>query len=138
MALRPWQRLAVRLAAVFLAVTLLTVGVVGGRSLADLRTMIHLDGVYLAGTGGIELDLHGRQITPPGLELALGPLDQLAGRLEAIAGRYTGAWLEQKPFGLTLHYRAVEPGRVNKLRLDTAAALAPWAGRVRVVAISRS
>lgn len=29
MALRPWQRLAVRLAAVFLAVTLLTVGVVG-------------------------------------------------------------------------------------------------------------
>lgn len=109
-----------------------TLGVVGGRSLADLHAMVHLDGVYLAGTGGIELDLLGRRVTPPGLELALGPLDQLGGRLEAVAARYSGAWLEQKPVGLTLHYRAVEPARVSKLRLDVSEALAPWAGRVRI------
>lgn len=108
------------------------VGVVGGRALADLDAMVHLEGVYLAGTGGIELDLVGRRVTPPGLELALGPLDQLAGRMESVATRYAGAWLEQKPFGLTLHYRAVEPARVSKLRLDAAEALAPWAGLVRV------
>lgn len=108
------------------------VGVLSGRSLADLCAMTRLDGAYHAGTGGIELDLLGRRVTPPGLELALGPLDQLAGRLDGVAARYRGAWLEQKPYGLTLHYRAVEPARVSRLRAEAAEALAPWAGRVRV------
>ena len=108
------------------------VGIFSGRSLADLKAMAPLDGAYYVGTSGIELDLHGRYLTPPGLELALGPLDQIAGRLDTVAARYPGAWLEQKPYGLTLHYRAVEPARVSRLRLETAEALAPWAGRVRV------
>jgi trehalose-phosphatase len=109
-----------------------TLGVVSGRSLADLRGMVRMDGVYYAGTGGIEVDLLGRTLTPPGLELALGPLDQLAGRMDAVATRHPGAWLEQKPYGLTLHYRAVEPARVPTLRRDAAEALRPWAGQVRV------
>ena len=109
-----------------------SVGIFSGRALSDLKVMAPLDGAYYAGTGGLELDLIGRKLTPPGLELALAPLDQLAGRLDTVAARYPGAWLEQKPFGLTLHYRAVEPARVNKLRLDVAEALTPWAGKVRV------
>jgi trehalose 6-phosphate phosphatase len=108
------------------------VGIFSGRALADLRAMAPLDGAYYAGTGGIEVDLLGRVLTPPGLERALGPLDQIAGRLDTVAGQYPGAWLEQKPYGLTLHYRAVEPARVGRLRLDAAEALAPWAARVRV------
>jgi trehalose 6-phosphate phosphatase len=112
------------------------VGVFSGRSLADLRAMVGLDGVYYAGTSGIEVDLLGRRRTPPGLELALGPLDQLAGRLDAVTARYDGAWLEQKPYGLTLHYRAVPPTRTGRLRLDVVEALAPWAGLIRVADVT--
>lgn len=108
------------------------VGIVGGRTLSDLRAIARLDGAYYAGTSGLEVDLLGRRLTPPGIELALGPLDQLAGRLEAITTQYAGAWLEQKPYGLTLHYRAVPPALTARLRLDVAEALTPWAGRVRV------
>lgn len=108
------------------------VGIFSGRALADLKGMAPLAGAYYAGTSGLEVDLRGRVLTPPGLERALGPLDQLAGRLDAVAARYPGAWLEQKPYGLTLHYRGIEPGRVNKLRRDAAAALGPWGGQVRV------
>lgn len=107
-------------------------GVFSGRSLADLRAMVGLDGAYYVGTSGIEVDLRGRRRTPPGLELALGPLDQLAGRLDDVAARYDGAWLEQKPYGLTVHYRAVPPVRTGKLRLDVVEALAPWAELIRV------
>jgi trehalose 6-phosphate phosphatase len=109
-----------------------TVGVVSGRALADVRGMVGLDGVYYAGTSGLELDLLGRRLTPPELDLARAPLDQLAGRLDAVAAGFGGAWLEQKPFGLTLHYRAVDPALVPGLRRAAVEAMRPWAGRVRV------
>src|SRR5262245_17439172 len=48
----------------------ITLGVVSGRALSDLRGMVKLDGVYYAGTGGIEVDLLGHTLTPPGLALA--------------------------------------------------------------------
>jgi trehalose 6-phosphate phosphatase len=108
------------------------VGVVSGRALADLQGMVGLDEVYYAGTSGLEVDLLDRRLTPPGIELARAPLDQLAGRLSDVAAAYPGAWVEQKPFGLTLHYRAVPRPRAGRLRLDAAEALFPWAGQVRV------
>lgn len=108
------------------------VGVVSGRSLSELRAIVGIEGAYYAGTSGIEVDLLDRRLTPPGLALSLGPLDQVAGRLDAVAARYAGAWLEQKPFGLTLHHRAVLPAQAARLRLDAVEALAPWAGKVRI------
>ncbi len=108
------------------------VGVVSGRSMADLQAMVGMDGIYFAGTSGLEVDLLGRRLTPPGVELARAPLDQLAGRLCHVAAGYPGAWVEQKPLGLTLHYRAVGRAPAMRLRLDAAEALHPWAGLVRV------
>jgi trehalose-phosphatase len=107
-------------------------GVVTGRALSDVRAMVGLDGVYYAGTSGLEVDLLGRLLVPPGIDEARAPLDQLAGRLSDVAASYAGAWVEQKPFGLTLHYRAVARPLTGRLRLDAAEALAPWSGRVRV------
>jgi trehalose 6-phosphate phosphatase len=109
-----------------------TIGVVSGRALADVRGMVRMPGAYLAGTAGLELDLLGRRLSPPGLEAALGPLDQIAAKLNEVAGRYLGAWVEQKPCGLTLHYRAVEPARVVGLRRQAAEAVRPWVGQVRM------
>ena len=125
---RALSRLAARAA--------VAVGVVSGRALADVKAMVGLDGLYYAGTSGLEVDLLGRRLTPPGIELARAPLDQLAGRLSDVAAAYPGAWVEQKPFGLTLHYRAVPRPRAGRLRLDAAEALLPWAGRVRVEAVT--
>src|SRR5688572_27201841 len=43
----------------------LSVGVISGRALADVRAMAGLDHVYLAGCGGCELDLRGESVTMP-------------------------------------------------------------------------
>jgi trehalose-phosphatase len=109
-----------------------TVGVLSDRALTDVRGMVKLEGLYYAGTSGLELDLLGRRLVPPALDVARAALDQLAGRLDAVAAKYPGAWLEQKPFGLTLHYRAIEPAKVVGLRRAAGEALVPWAGQVRV------
>lgn len=108
------------------------VGVVSGRALANLKDMVGLEGLYYAGTSGLEVDLLGRRFTPPGIERVLGPLDQIAGRLTDVSAEFPGAWVEQKPLGVTLHYRAVAGRNMAGLRLAAADALSPWAGRVRV------
>lgn len=108
------------------------IGIVSGRALADLRYMVGLDGLYFAGTSGLEVDLLGRKLSPPGLEKARAVLDQFADDLERLAARYHGAWLEKKRFGLTLHYRGVSPDLAEPLRRDATAVLAPWMGFVRV------
>ena len=50
----------------------------------------------------------------------------------ALAG-YAGAWLEQKPLGLTVHYRGVAASRIDALRTDVADAIRPFFGTLRVV-----
>ncbi|HVK13562.1 MAG TPA: trehalose-phosphatase [Gemmataceae bacterium] len=110
----------------------LVLGVLSGRAMADLRGMVRMPGAYLGGTGGLELDLRGRKLSPPGLEAALGPLDQIAAKLQVVAGRHIGAWVEQKPCGLTLHYRGVEPARVTGLRREAADVVRAWPGQFRM------
>ena len=41
------------------------IGLLSGRSLDDLKAMLDLPGLYLAGTGGLELDLCGTRIEHP-------------------------------------------------------------------------
>ena len=86
--------------------------------MVELRKMAGLEGVYYAATGGLEMDLLGRRLTPPGIEAARAPLDQLAARLTDVAARHHGAWVEQKPFGVTLHYRAVPLKFAGSVRLE--------------------
>lgn len=107
------------------------VGVFSGRCLVDLRRMIGLDSFYYAGTSGLEVDLLDRVLCPPGINAARAPLDQIAGRLADVAACYPGAWLEQKPFGLTLHYRAIPVDLMPRIRMDATEALRPWSGRVK-------
>src|SRR5262249_9743352 len=42
-----------------------SVGIISGRNLTDLRHLVGLPGLYYAGTGGLELDLKGTRLTHP-------------------------------------------------------------------------
>ena len=108
------------------------VGVISGRALADVQQMVGIDGIYYSGTSGMEIDLRGRILRPPGCALACAPLDQIAGRLTDVATRYPGARVEQKQFGLTLHYRAVAKKWVSRLKHDAFEAIWPWIGEMRI------
>mgnify|MGYP001568825946 FL=1 len=81
---------------------------VSGRTLDDLRAKAGLDGVFYAGSSGLEtLDEDGRR------EVHVGP-DQsvpveLVRQLESWCQRFPGSWVERKPSSCALHYRAVAP-----------------------------
>lgn len=92
------------------------VGIVSGRSLEDLGSMMRLHGIYLAGTSGIELDLRGERIDLPQVGFGGASLRAVIPALRAELTAFEGAWVEPKPLGLTVHFRAVRPDRSDEVR----------------------
>lgn len=109
------------------------VGVISGRRIDDLKRAVGISGLYYAGTNGLELDWCGVPAVHVDSDRAARLVAMVADRARRTAARYSGAWVEQKPLGLTVHYRHVQPNRIGGLRKEVAAALAPLSGRLRVL-----
>ena len=86
------------------------VAILSGRDLADLQQMVTLDGVVYAGSHGFDVDapeeLGGR--FRRGGDFA-GVLAAARARLKEAVAPIAGAWVEDKAFAVTLHFRQVAP-----------------------------
>ncbi len=86
-----------------------------------------------AGTSGLELSFGSMAIVQPERARAVPLVAAVVTPIRhAIAG-HAGAWLEQKPLGLTVHYRGVAPSQIEALRTDVADAIRPFCGTLQVV-----
>jgi trehalose 6-phosphate phosphatase len=100
------------------AVDGVTVALVSGRGVADLRTTSGLSGPYRwVGSHGAEFDgpLHG-ELTDR--------RDRLADRLAPVVATTEGAWLEVKPVSVAVHVRKVQDRLAAAALLEQARALA--------------
>jgi trehalose 6-phosphate phosphatase len=82
--------------------------VVSGRRLEDLATHVDVEGLFLAGSAGLEIrDAQGEERVQdvPELTLPDALLDELRGWCE----RFPGAWAENRRHSVALHYRGVSP-----------------------------
>ena len=93
----------------------LSVGILSGRPLDELKGKVGLPGLYYCGTSGLELDLCGARLVPSHAEHGRKVIEKVRPVLEGLAAEFPGAWVERKPMGLTLHYRAVHRFRQQKL-----------------------
>lgn len=84
-----------------------SVGIISGRSLDDLQSMVDIPSFYYAGITGLELDLRGERVTHPEVERYRDLIAGLAVRLSEMSRQYPGAWIEDKRLALTVHYRKV-------------------------------
>ncbi|AWM38644.1 Trehalose-phosphate phosphatase [Gemmata obscuriglobus] len=82
------------------------VGVISGRALADVRDMVGIDDLYFGGSGGAELDLCGVTEVEPIPADAQRQLTAAVSDLRAALAGFHGVWLEPKPVGFAVHYRA--------------------------------
>lgn len=106
-------------------------GVVSSRSLADLQRRLDIPGVWLAGSGGLELWIEDR---PLGVGRVVEGTTTITATARAIAPAIDllpGAWLEHKPFGLTIHHRGASLETVAAVR-QLAADLQDHVNDVRV------
>jgi trehalose-phosphatase len=82
--------------------------VMSGRNLDDLQEKVGLNGVFLAGSSGLETqDEKGRREIHVNPDQAI-PME-LVQELENWCLRFPGSWLENKTSSCALHYRAVAP-----------------------------
>lgn len=110
-----------------------TVAIISGRGLDDVMNMVDLPALSYGGSTGLELAVKGwRHI--PGEAVASRPLvNSLRAAFDSRLAAYAGAWVEEKPFGFTIHYRLVAPAQVERLRAEALAFLSPYAASVAVL-----
>jgi trehalose-phosphatase len=85
----------------------IALGVLSGRELDELRTLVSLRNIYYAGNSGIRLDLRGTRVSHPGIQDILPAVTALTKRLQPLIDEFPEAWLESKLAGLTIHFRNV-------------------------------
>jgi trehalose 6-phosphate phosphatase len=111
-----------------------TVGVVSGRALAELKSMVSIEGIYYAGNHGLEIEGPGLSWVSPGAEAARPMIKDLAARLAAALRGTAGVLVEDKGLGVGVHYRLVAPGQEEAVRETFRRLTAPLAeaGKVKI------
>jgi trehalose-phosphatase len=88
----------------------LSLGIVSGRRIADLRTRTQLPSrVYLAGLHGMEIEIGSRRWQHPDLDDARQYVRTLFERLDDVHDAVPGLVLEDKHASVAVHVRAVAP-----------------------------
>lgn len=111
----------------------ISIGVLSGRTIDDLRDRVGVEGAYYVGTAGLELSFGRVAIVHPEHTRAVPLVAAVVTPIRLAIAGYAGAWLEQKPLGVTVHYRGVAPSQIEPLRRDVADAIRPFRGSLRVV-----
>jgi len=91
----------------------ITVGIISGRALVNVRQMVKLPGIIYAGNHGLELRGRGITFIHPKARAAKPALLKLAHKLRGRLARVPGATVENKTLTLSIHYRNV-PKRLWK------------------------
>lgn len=110
-----------------------TLGMVSGRALDDLIAMVGLPGLCYGGSTGLELELAGQRQTPAAALASRPLLERLTALIESRLPAYSGAWIETKPFGFTVHYRHLAAAQVAPLLAELAAVLEPHAADLHIL-----
>lgn len=92
------------------------VGIISGRSLADIKALVGLEGLVYAGNHGLELECSKGSFVHPAAVRARPLLKQLYSRLAQKLAEINGVILEDKGFSLSVHYRLVDKAAVERVK----------------------
>ncbi len=86
--------------------------ILSGRSLSDIKKRIGIRGIYYGGNHGLDISGPNLRFTHPKALASKLTLKHMALRLSKAITNIEGAWLEDKKFTLSLHYRSVKKENV--------------------------
>lgn len=90
--------------------------IISGRSLADVREHTGLKGVYYVGNHGFEISGPRIKLVRSEAKRARPAIAEICGKLRKGLGKIDGAFVEYKVLTASLHYRAVKPRQIARLK----------------------
>ncbi|MFQ6129399.1 MAG: trehalose-phosphatase [Candidatus Hadarchaeaceae archaeon] len=93
-----------------------TLGIISGRSLADVRRIVGLGGIYYAGNHGFEISGPNVELVKPEAERVRPILVKLCEELRGKLGNIKGAIVEDKGSTVSVHYRLVAEEEFEHLK----------------------
>lgn len=102
------------------------VGIVSGRSLADLSALADVPNLIHAGNHGMEIRGLGLDFTHPGAVAARESLDRVQTELAGALASVPGVIVEHKGLTLTVHYRGAPESRTAEVRARVTETTEPF------------
>lgn len=90
--------------------------VLSGRTLSDVRKRVGIRGIFYGGNHGIEISGPDIRFTHGEARAARALIVKAKRRLEGVLRPFEGAWLEDKKYTLSLHFRCVRNENVAAVK----------------------
>lgn len=88
-----------------------SVGIVSGRLLSELKTLVGIDTLYYAGNHGLEIEGPGLSFIHEAARQSQAEMKDLVGQFAVKLGDIDGVFIENKILSLSVHYRLVKESR---------------------------
>jgi len=85
-----------------------TVGIISGRALLEVKSLVGIEGIYYAGNHGLEIKGPGLKFIHPAAQATRSEIAALIRQLSTRLGNIEGVIIEDKGLSLSLHYRLVK------------------------------
>jgi len=89
------------------------VAIISGRALSDVRQRVAVPGILYAGNHGSEIDLNNSPEPHVGVGAFRDELVNARNQLTGLFAAFPGAFVEDKGFGIGLHYREIHPEQLD-------------------------
>ncbi len=86
-----------------------SVGIVSGRGLEEVQSMVGIGEIYYAGNHGLEIRGPGIDYINPEAEQSIAVINELAARFEELFRSTEGIIIQNKKLSMSVHYRLVKP-----------------------------
>jgi len=93
----------------------LTLGIISGRALNDLRSKVDIANALYVGNHGLEIEGHNISFVSPQAIQAMPLLHSLGQDISLALAGIEGVWIEDKRLTLSLHYRLVPEAQCSRL-----------------------
>ena len=85
-----------------------SVGIISGRPLSEVKSLVAMEGIYYAGNHGLEIEGPNLSFIHPAAEAAQVEIKKLARQFSNRLSGIEGVIVEDKGFSLSVHYRLVK------------------------------
>ncbi len=112
----------------------ISVGVISGRRVAEVKSLVAIEGIYYSGNHGLEIEGPGLKYVHPQAEAARAMMQDLGAQLAEALENIDGVIIQEKGLSVSVHYRLAKPDKEDAVTSAVKRITAPYVdkGEIRV------